>query len=183
MVASTWGVLLGAQILTLDIRVEEQPLGTAGCLAALAPAEDAALLVYGDMLFDLALAPLADFHRRQSALITNIILQNGGGGGGGSFQEGTHPKFPTLTNHTVPAMAAPKVVAVTFNNDPNAAAIQTFDAWWPLLVSSEFRPALGDPLYTALVKTGLATSVSTNLLPLHDPLKGGFAGLRSDQAM
>ena len=48
--------------LALDIRVEPEPLGTAGCLAALAPADGDALLVYGDMLFDLALAPLARFH-------------------------------------------------------------------------------------------------------------------------
>ncbi len=33
----------------------------------------------------------------------------------------------------------------------NADAIRTFDAWWPLLVSGEFKPGLGDALYTALV--------------------------------
>jgi hypothetical protein len=33
----------------------------------------------------------------------------------------------------------------------HAEAIRTFDAWWPLLVSGEFSPALGGPLYTALV--------------------------------
>ncbi len=32
-----------------------------------------------------------------------------------------------------------------------ASAIQTFDAWWPLLVSGEFKPVLGDDLYQALV--------------------------------
>src|SRR5580693_4398776 len=37
--------------LNLDIRIEAEPLGTAGCLAALAPADGDALLVYGDMLF------------------------------------------------------------------------------------------------------------------------------------
>src|SRR5205807_4280866 len=37
--------------LALDIRVEAQPLGTAGCLAALAPTETDALIVSGDMLF------------------------------------------------------------------------------------------------------------------------------------
>ncbi|GAA5194892.1 penicillin acylase family protein [Rugosimonospora acidiphila] len=31
-----------------------------------------------------------------------------------------------------------------------AAAIRTFDAWWPLLVAGEFESSLGDPLYTAL---------------------------------
>jgi len=32
-----------------------------------------------------------------------------------------------------------------------ADAIRTFDAWWPLLVSGEFKPELGDALYTTLV--------------------------------
>jgi mannose-1-phosphate guanylyltransferase/phosphomannomutase len=62
--------------LALDIRVEAQPLGTAGCLAALAPADGDALLVYGDMLFDIALAPLVEFHRRQQALITIVAHPN-----------------------------------------------------------------------------------------------------------
>lgn len=33
----------------------------------------------------------------------------------------------------------------------DAAAIQTFDAWWPLLVRAEFQPGLGAGLYDALV--------------------------------
>jgi len=61
--------------IALDIRLEPAPLGTAGCLAALAPADDA-LLVNGDMLFDLALAPLFAFHRRQHALITIVAHPN-----------------------------------------------------------------------------------------------------------
>jgi acyl-homoserine lactone acylase PvdQ len=32
----------------------------------------------------------------------------------------------------------------------NATAIQTLDAWWPLLVKAEFQPGLGSDLYTAL---------------------------------
>jgi len=62
--------------LALNIVVETEPLGTAGCLAALAPAKDDALLVYGDMLFDLALAPLAAFHREMRALITVVVHPN-----------------------------------------------------------------------------------------------------------
>jgi histidinol-phosphate phosphatase family protein len=62
--------------LALDIKVEPEPLGTAGCLAALAPADGDALLVYGDMLFDIALAPLAEFHRQQRALITIVAHPN-----------------------------------------------------------------------------------------------------------
>jgi acyl-homoserine lactone acylase PvdQ len=33
----------------------------------------------------------------------------------------------------------------------DAEAIRLFDAWWPLLVSAEFRPVLGDDLYASLV--------------------------------
>src|SRR5262249_40002590 len=33
----------------------------------------------------------------------------------------------------------------------DADAIRTFDAWWPLLVSGEFKSGLGDQLYAALV--------------------------------
>jgi mannose-1-phosphate guanylyltransferase / phosphomannomutase len=62
--------------LALEIVVEPQPLGTAGCLSALAPAEDDVLIVYGDMLFDLTLAPLQDFHRRQDALLTVVAHPN-----------------------------------------------------------------------------------------------------------
>jgi acyl-homoserine lactone acylase PvdQ len=34
-----------------------------------------------------------------------------------------------------------------------AAAIRIFDAWWPLLVSGQFKAGLGDGLYQALVNT------------------------------
>jgi Penicillin amidase len=33
----------------------------------------------------------------------------------------------------------------------NAAAIQAFDAWWPLLVQAEFQPGMGTTLFAALV--------------------------------
>ena len=33
----------------------------------------------------------------------------------------------------------------------DAEAIRLFDAWWPLVVSAEFRPELGDDLYAAMV--------------------------------
>ncbi|HEY1545285.1 MAG TPA: HAD-IIIA family hydrolase [Xanthobacteraceae bacterium] len=62
--------------LALDIRIETELLGTAGCLAALAPADGDRFLIYGDMLFDLALAPLMDFHRRERALITIVVHPN-----------------------------------------------------------------------------------------------------------
>ncbi|HUI96066.1 MAG TPA: HAD-IIIA family hydrolase [Xanthobacteraceae bacterium] len=62
--------------LALDVLIETEPLGTAGCLAALAPAAEDALLVSGDMLFDIALAPLVAFHRQQDALITVVAHPN-----------------------------------------------------------------------------------------------------------
>jgi histidinol-phosphate phosphatase family protein len=62
--------------LALELRIETEPLGTAGCLSGLAPAGEGALLVYGDMLFDLALAPLQDLHRAQQALVTVVVHPN-----------------------------------------------------------------------------------------------------------
>lgn len=62
--------------LSVEVLVESEPLGTAGCLAALGAVEGDTLLVYGDMLFDLWLAPLAQFHRRQRSLITIVAHPN-----------------------------------------------------------------------------------------------------------
>jgi histidinol-phosphate phosphatase family protein len=62
--------------LALEVIVEPKPLGTAGCLAALDPPTQDVLVVYGDMLFDLALAPLWEFHRRQGALLTVVAHPN-----------------------------------------------------------------------------------------------------------
>src|SRR5690242_12814411 len=62
--------------LALELRVETEPLGTAGCLSGLAPTGERTLLVGGDLLFDLALAPLEDFHRAQQALVTVVVHPN-----------------------------------------------------------------------------------------------------------
>jgi mannose-1-phosphate guanylyltransferase/phosphomannomutase len=62
--------------LALRIIVEATPLGTAGCLTALDPGTEETLIVYGDMLFDLSLAPLREFHRRQNALLTVVAHPN-----------------------------------------------------------------------------------------------------------
>src|SRR5712692_5359363 len=62
--------------LALRIIVEQVPLGTAGCLAALDPETEETLIVYGDMLFDIALAPLQEFHRCQHALLTVVAHPN-----------------------------------------------------------------------------------------------------------
>src|SRR5262249_39717315 len=62
--------------LSVDVRVEAKPLGTAGCLSALGPVDGDTLVIYGDMLFDIALTPLRAFHRAQDALITVVAHPN-----------------------------------------------------------------------------------------------------------
>ena len=62
--------------LELKIMIEATPLGTAGCLCALHPAPEETLIVYGDMLFDIALLPLREFHRRHDALVTIVAHPN-----------------------------------------------------------------------------------------------------------
>lgn len=62
--------------LGLQIIIEPTPLGTAGCLGALNPGLQETLIVYGDMLFDIALAPLREFHRNKEALLTIVAHPN-----------------------------------------------------------------------------------------------------------
>jgi histidinol-phosphate phosphatase family protein len=62
--------------LALQIIVEPRPLGTAGCLTALDPGTQEILIVNGDMLFDVALPPLWDWHRRKTALVTVVAHPN-----------------------------------------------------------------------------------------------------------
>jgi histidinol-phosphate phosphatase family protein len=62
--------------LKLEIVVEPQPRGTAGCLGAIDPGAEETLVIYGDMLFDIALSPLRDFHRAQKALLTVVAHPN-----------------------------------------------------------------------------------------------------------
>ena len=62
--------------LQLRIIIERAPLGTAGCLTALNPSVNDSLIVYGDILFDMALAPLWEFHRRQEAALTIVAHPN-----------------------------------------------------------------------------------------------------------
>jgi histidinol-phosphate phosphatase family protein len=62
--------------LELHIIIEPQPLGTAGCLAVIDRDTQDTLIVYGDMLFDIALAPLQEFHRSQQALLTVVAHPN-----------------------------------------------------------------------------------------------------------
>src|SRR5450631_2251798 len=58
--------------LALQVIVEPRPLGTAGCLTALDPGRREILIVNGDMLFDIALPPLWECHRRTTALLTVV---------------------------------------------------------------------------------------------------------------
>jgi mannose-1-phosphate guanylyltransferase/phosphomannomutase len=62
--------------LELRIVVEPAPLGTAGCLTTFDPGSEETLIVYGDMLFDIALAPLREFHHRKEALLTVVVHPN-----------------------------------------------------------------------------------------------------------
>jgi acyl-homoserine lactone acylase PvdQ len=48
----------------------------------------------------------------------------------------------------------------------DASAIQTFDAWWPLLVQAEFQPGMGPDLFTAM----------TGALQINESPSGGQAG-------
>jgi mannose-1-phosphate guanylyltransferase/phosphomannomutase len=62
--------------LALQVIVEPRPLGTSGCLTTLAPSTHDTLVVYGDMLFDIALEPLRELHRRKGALLTVVAHPN-----------------------------------------------------------------------------------------------------------
>jgi NDP-sugar pyrophosphorylase family protein len=61
---------------SLEVIVELTPRGTAGCLIDLNPAFEDIFIIYGDMLFDLALAPLQNFHRRQRSVLTIVAHPN-----------------------------------------------------------------------------------------------------------
>ena len=62
--------------LQLRIIIEQAPLGTAGCLTALDSRAGETLIVYGDILFDIAVAPLWDFHQSQRAALTLVVHPN-----------------------------------------------------------------------------------------------------------
>ena len=60
----------------VTVVVEHEPLGTAGCLAALDRHNHSSLIVYGDMLFDLDLSRLAAFQAAHAAMLTIIAHPN-----------------------------------------------------------------------------------------------------------
>jgi histidinol-phosphate phosphatase family protein len=62
--------------LALRVIVEAQALGTAGALTAIKGEAEDVLIVYGDMLFDVTLAPLREFHRSKEALLTIVAHPN-----------------------------------------------------------------------------------------------------------
>ena len=59
----------------------------------------------------------------------------------------------------------------------HAVAIRTFDAWWPLLVSGQFSPTLGTPLYRSLV-----AAMQTNESPSGGQQDPGSGGASANQA-
>ena len=77
-----WGRLISSLAetralgLALDVLVENEPLGTAGCLSALGAASQDTFLVYGDVVFDVALDALQAFHRAGDATITIVAHPN-----------------------------------------------------------------------------------------------------------
>jgi mannose-1-phosphate guanylyltransferase / phosphomannomutase len=62
--------------IALDVYVEHELLGTAGCLSALGATGEDTFLVYGDMLFDMALDALQAFHHAREAAITVVAHPN-----------------------------------------------------------------------------------------------------------
>jgi histidinol-phosphate phosphatase family protein len=62
--------------LRLDLLIEPTPLEAAGRLAELAPSADETLIVYGDMLFDIELTPLLEYHHGRQALLTVVARPN-----------------------------------------------------------------------------------------------------------
>jgi histidinol-phosphate phosphatase family protein len=69
------GAALG---LDVGVSIEPEPRGTAGALTMVADAIGGAdfLVVYGDIVFDLSLSRLVDFHRRHGALVTIVAHPN-----------------------------------------------------------------------------------------------------------
>lgn len=64
--------------LPVDVSIEREPRGTAGGLVTLRDGlgRDDFLVVYGDIVFDLCLSRLLDFHRRHGALATIVAHPN-----------------------------------------------------------------------------------------------------------
>lgn len=67
----------GITLPRVTVMVEREPLGTAGCLAALKGLiTENSLIVYGDMLFDMDLARLAGFQAEHQAMLTIVAHPN-----------------------------------------------------------------------------------------------------------
>src|SRR5947209_8242493 len=62
----------GITVPKVDVLVERQPLGTAGCLATLKGAAGDSLIIYGDMLFGLDLSRLAAFQAAHAAMLAIV---------------------------------------------------------------------------------------------------------------
>lgn len=64
-----WGI-------EVDLRVEEEPLGTGGCLAAAELPETTLIVAYGDIVFDLDLGLLLRSHLGTGAIATLVVHPN-----------------------------------------------------------------------------------------------------------
>jgi hypothetical protein len=95
---------------------------------------------------------------------------------------GGHAPFPTVTNHGVPAMTAPKIVALTFNNDSNESTIQSYvsslgtTAWWgTVLKDYSVGPATGQTIpLTATLASSYTDDPSGTLPNGGTPTMPGF---------
>jgi hypothetical protein len=87
------------------------------------------------------------------------------GTGSTGFVEAPHAPFPTIVNLGVPVMATPKIVAITFNSDTNASAIDAFvstlgsSSWWPVVTKD----------YGVGAATGSSAAVIATLQPSSTP--------------
>ena len=87
----------------------------------------------------------------------------GDGGGGDSGYPAFAPEMAQIVNNGGPPLATPKIVTVTWQSDPNSAAIQDFDdklvasSWWSVL--KEYGVGAGTSAATEhVVITAAATS-------------------------
>src|SRR5262249_44701063 len=62
--------------LTIEFIGEHRAGGTAGCFTTIKPEIEDPLIVYGDILFDISLPPLRNFHHRQYALLSVVVHPN-----------------------------------------------------------------------------------------------------------
>ena len=111
----------------IKVIVEEQPLGSGGCLALLkGKITRTALLISGDLVFSMDLARLVAFHRRNQAVITLCIHPN------------THPRDSDLVEldaeqRVTKMLTRPHPENFKYRNLVNAAISVVEPALWDLI--------------------------------------------------